>query len=36
LSGASLRVLECCRLRVQDVATNQILVRGGKGDKDAR
>jgi integron integrase len=36
LYGAGLRVLECCRLRVQDVdfATNQILVRGGKGDKD--
>jgi len=30
------RVLECCRLRVQDIdfATNQIVVRGGKGDKD--
>jgi integrase len=28
--------LECCRLRIQDVdlATNQLLVRGGKGDKD--
>jgi site-specific recombinase XerD len=28
--------LECARLRVKDVdfATNQILVRGGKGDKD--
>jgi integron integrase len=36
LYGAGLRVLECCRLRVQDVdlATNQVLVRGGKGDKD--
>jgi integrase len=36
LYGARLRVLECCRLRVQDVdfATNQIVVRGGKGDKD--
>jgi hypothetical protein len=36
LCGAGLRVLECCRLRVQDVdfATNQIVVRGGKGDKD--
>ena len=33
---AGLRVLECCRLRVQDIdfATNQIVVRGGKGDKD--
>ena len=36
LYGAGLRVLECCRLRVQDVdfAANQIAVRGGKGDKD--
>ena len=36
LYGSGLRVLECCRLRVQDVdfATNQIVVRGGKGDKD--
>ncbi|MBI2526902.1 MAG: phage integrase N-terminal SAM-like domain-containing protein [Candidatus Rokubacteria bacterium] len=36
LYGAGLRVLECCRLRVQDVdfATSQITVRGGKGDKD--
>ncbi len=36
LYGAGLRVLECCRLRVQDIdfATNQIVVRGGKGDKD--
>ena len=36
LYGAGLRVLECCRLRVQDVdfAANRILVRGGKGDKD--
>ena len=36
LYGAGLRVLECCRLRVQDVdfETNQIVVRGGKGDKD--
>lgn len=36
LYGAGLRVLECCRLRAQDVdfATNQIVVRGGKGDKD--
>jgi site-specific recombinase XerD len=34
--GAGLRVLECCRPRVQDIdfATNQIVVRGGKGDKD--
>ena len=36
LYGAGLRLLECCRLRVQDVdfASNQIVVRGGKGDKD--
>jgi integron integrase len=36
LYGAGLRVLECCRLRVQDVdfATNQIVIRSGKGDKD--
>jgi integron integrase len=36
LYGAGLRVLECCRLRVQDVDVdaNQIIVRGGKGDKD--
>ncbi len=36
LYGAGLRVLECCRLRVQDIAfaANQIVVRGGKGDKD--
>jgi integron integrase len=36
LYGAGLRVLECCRIRVQDVdfAINQIVVRGGKGDKD--
>ena len=33
LYGAGLRLLECCRLRVQDVdfATNQIVVRCGKG-----
>jgi integron integrase len=36
LYGAGLRLLECARLRVKDVdfATNQIVVRGGKGDKD--
>jgi integron integrase len=36
LYGAGLRVLECCRLRAQDVdlRANQIVVRGGKGDKD--
>ena len=34
--GAGLRLLGCCRLRVQDVdfANNQIVVRTGKGDKD--
>jgi integron integrase len=36
LYGAGLRLLECCRLRVQDVdfGTSQLVVRGGKGDKD--
>jgi integron integrase len=36
LYGAGLRVLECCRLRVQDVdfTRSEIVVRGGKGDKD--
>jgi integron integrase len=36
LYGAGLRLLECCRLRVQDVdlAANQITVRDGKGGKD--
>jgi integron integrase len=36
LYGAGLRLLECARLRVQDVdfEANQIVVRGGKGDKD--
>src|SRR5437762_12586741 len=36
LYGAGRRLLECCRLRVQDLvfASNQIVVRGGKGDKD--
>ncbi len=36
LYGAGLRLLECCRLRVQDVdfATNRIVVRTGKGDED--
>src|SRR5437016_4266152 len=35
LYGAGLRLLECCRLRVQDVdfATNQITIRDGKGGK---
>jgi integron integrase len=36
LYGAGLRVLECARLRVKDVdfAANQLVVRGGKGDRD--
>jgi integron integrase len=36
LYGAGLRVMECCRLRVKDIdfARNQVVVRGGKGDKD--
>ena len=36
LYGAGLRLLECCRLRVQDLdfGANQIMVRGAKGDKD--
>jgi len=36
LYGAGLRVLECARLRVKDIdfASNQIVVRAGKGDRD--
>lgn len=36
LYGSGLRRLECCRLRAQDVdfGTDQIVVRGAKGDKD--
>jgi integron integrase len=36
LYGSGLRLLECCRLRVQDIdfGSNQIVVRGAKGDKD--
>jgi len=36
LYGSGLRVLECLRLRIQDVDfdANQVTVRGGKGDKD--
>src|SRR5581483_3648242 len=36
LYGCGLRLQECCRLRVHDVqlARGQILVRGGKGNKD--
>lgn len=34
--GGGLRLMECLRLRVKDVdfAQHQLLVRGGKGDKD--
>jgi integron integrase len=36
LYGSGLRLLACCRLRIQDIdfSRNQIAVRGGKGDKD--
>ncbi|MBI2219050.1 MAG: tyrosine-type recombinase/integrase [Candidatus Rokubacteria bacterium] len=36
LYGAGLRLLECCRPRVQDIdfGANQLIVRSGKGDKD--
>jgi integron integrase len=36
LYGSGLRLLECARLRVKDVdfARNQLVIRGGKGDKD--
>ncbi len=36
LYGSGLRLLECARLRVQDIdfAANQIIVRDGKGAKD--
>jgi len=38
LYGSGLRLLECCRLRVQDVdfARYEIVVRGGKGARDRR
>jgi integrase len=34
--GTGLRVMECCTLRVRDIDFDrgQIVVRGGKGDKD--
>lgn len=34
--GAGLRLMECLRLRIQDLdfSKNQIIVRSGKGDKD--
>ena len=36
LYGAGLRLMECCRLRVKDIdfSQNQLVVRGGKGNKD--
>ena len=36
LYGAGLRLLECVQLRVKDIdfGANQIVVRGGKGNKD--
>lgn len=36
--GSGLRLLECLRLRVKDVdfGRNEIVVRGGKGDRDRR
>jgi integron integrase len=36
LYGTGMRLMECLRLRIQDIdfARNQIVVRGGKGDKD--
>lgn len=36
LYGGGLRLLECLRLRIKDIAfaRNEIVVRGGKGDKD--
>jgi len=38
LYGSGLRLLECCRLRVQDVdfARHEVLVRAGKGARDRR
>ncbi len=36
LYGAGLRLMECCSLRVKDVDfhQSQLVIRGGKGDKD--
>jgi integron integrase len=36
LYGAGLRLMECCRLRIKDIdfSRNEVVVRGGKGDKD--
>jgi site-specific recombinase XerD len=36
LYGSGLRLLECLQLRVKDVdcASHEIMIRGGKGDKD--
>lgn len=36
LYGAGLRLMECLQLRVKDIdfTSNQIVIRGGKGDKD--
>jgi integron integrase len=36
LYGSGLRLMECLRLRIKDVdiARGQVIVRGGKGDKD--
>lgn len=36
--GTGVRLMECCQLRVKDVdfGQNEIVVRGGKGDKDRR
>jgi site-specific recombinase XerD len=38
LYGTGMRLMECLRLRVQDVdfAQNQITIRDGKGGKDRR
>jgi integron integrase len=38
LYGSGLRLLECCRLRVQDLdfARHEVLVRAGKGARDRR